>query len=393
MRRIGSEMAKDSSVAEHRISFSNFSLACIYIFINVLFVWKYASDRIHYSLILSLIYIVTISIFLFLVLREYRTNLSASVQNRIYFSAVVFLACILTVLMFHFDPGKIAVGRYPAMHDWITRLLHGEFPYASSVNPSGLPFLFILAIPFYILGDLGFLQIFSFLMLAFIAHIESGKSDLFKFRAMLLLIMAPIFLFEIVVRSDLFSNMVIVMLYLVIFRLYNRNVGFIFPLLSGVAGGLLLSTRGVVSIIYIIFFLFMIREHRFKYGLFILSMLAGFIITLAPFLIWNADYFIGSGPFAIQLSYIPGWVFILSIIASVICGLIVRSFEAVYKSITVTLFGVVFVAFTISTMSFGLTESVLGDRFDISYFSFAMPFLLLSLSRSGESNYPKIPER
>jgi hypothetical protein len=209
---------------------------------------------------------------------------------------------------------------------------------------------------------------------------------------MLFLITAPIFLFEIVVRSDLFSNMVIVILYLVIFRLYSRHGGYIFPVLSGAAGGLLLSTRGVAFIIYIIFFLYMIREHRFKYGLFILSMLAGFVITLAPFLIWNADYFIGSGPFAIQSSYIPGWVFVISIIASVICGLAVRSLRAVYTSITIVLFGVVLVAFVISLANFGLTESVLGDRFDISYFAFAMPFLLLSLAGSGEANYPKSTE-
>ncbi len=386
-------MVKDSSVPECRISFGNISLACIYIFINVLFVWKYASDRIQYPLILSLIYIVIISIVLYLTLKDYRTNLSASVQNRIYLSVVAFSACALTIIMFQFDPEKIAVGRYPAMYEWITRLLSGEFPYASDINPSGFPFLFILAIPFYILGDLGFFQIFGFLVFAFIVHIESSKNDLFRFRTVLLLITAPIFLFEIVVRSDLFSNMVIVMLYLVFFQLHGRNRGYIFPILFGVAGGLLLSTRGVVFLVYIIFFLFMIRRRRFKYGLFIFSMLAGFILTLAPFLIWNAGHFIESGPFAIQLSYIPGWVFFLSVIASVICGLSIRSPRGIYTAISVTLFGVVLVAFVISIINFGLTESVLGDRFDISYFSFALPFLLLSLSRSGESDYPKIPER
>lgn len=384
---------RDSNVQEDRTSHGNIWLACIYIFINVLFVWKYAHDRIQYPLILSLIYIVIIAIVLFLVLRDYRTDLSANIQNRIYFSIVAFFACALTIIMFQFDPGKIAVGRYPAMYEWITRLLSGEFPYASSVNPSGLPFLFIVAIPFYLLGDLGFFQIFSFLVFGFITYKESGKSDLFKFRTTLLLITAPIFLFEIVVRSDLFSNMVIVIFYLVIFRSYNRNGGYISPVLLGVAAGLLLSTRGVVFIIYIVFFLFMIREHRFKYGLFIVSMLAGFAITLAPFLIWNADYFIASGPFAIQLSYIPGWVFVISIIASVICGLTIRSLRAIYTSIAIVLFGVVFIAFVISLLNFGLTESVLGDRFDISYFSFALPFLLLSLARSGEANYPKSAER
>ena len=338
-----------------------------------------------YPLILSLIYIVIIFIVLYSASKEYEINLSANVLNRIYFSAVAFSACVLTIIMFQFDPEKIAVGRYPAMYEWITRLLNGEFPYAASVNPSGLPFLFILAIPFYILGNLGFFQIFSFLVFAFIIHLGRSENNLSRFRTILLLITAPIFLFEIVVRSDLFSNMVMVMLYLLIFQLYGRSRGYIIPILFGVAGGLLLSTRGVVFLIYIIFFLFMIRRDRFKYGAFIFSMLTGFILTLAPFLIWNADHFIESGPFAIQLSYIPGWVFILSIIASVICGLSIRSPRGIYTAISVTLFGVVFVAFVISIINFGLTESVLGDRFDISYFSFAVPFLLISFGTAGKS--------
>jgi hypothetical protein len=293
--------------------------------------------------------------------------------------------------MFQFDPARIAVGRYPAMYEWITRLLSGEFPYASSVNPSGFPFLFVLAIPFYILGDLGLFQIFSFLVFALIIHLGCSKNDLSRYRVILLLCAAPIFLFEIVVRSDLFSNVVMVMLYLVIFQLYSRNREYIFVILLGLGGGLLLSTRGVVLLIYIIFFLYMIRKHEFKYGVFIISMLAGFFFTLAPFLIWNTDHFIESGPFAIQLSYIPGWVFILSIIASVICGLSIKSLRGVYTAISVMLFGVVFIAFVISIINFGLTESVLGDRFDISYFSFALPFLLISFGTNGESLLSQMP--
>ncbi len=367
-----------------KISTANLIRACIYIFMNILFVWKYASDYLPYPVISALIYLGIIITVLYFSLRDNEINLSANVQNRIYFSLVFFSACVLTVIMLQFDPAKIAVGRYPAMYEWITRLLSGEFPYASGVNPSGFPFLFILAVPFYILGDIGFFQIFSFLVFAIIVHLGHRESDLSRFRIILLLMAAPIFLFEIVVRSDLFSNMVMIMLYLTIFQLYNRKREYISPILLGIAGGLLLSTRGVVFLIYIIFFLFAIRRDRFRYGFFIVSMLAGFVLTLAPFLIWDAKRFVESGPFVIQLSYIPVWVFILAIIASVACGLGIKSLKGIYTAISVMLFGVVFVAFVISIINFGLTESVLGDRFDISYFSFALPFLLFSFETTGE---------
>ncbi len=366
-----------------KISTGNLARACIYIFMNILFVWKYASDYMPYPGISSLIYLVIIITVLYFALRDYEIIFSANVLNKIYFSVVIISTCVLTVIMLQFDPAKIAVGRYPAMYEWITRLINSEFPYASGANPSGFPFLFMLAVPFYILGDIGFFQIFSFLVFAIIVHLGRTESNLSRFRIILLLMAAPIFLFEIVVRSDLFSNMVMIILYLTIFQLYNRKREYISPILLGIAGGLLLSTRGVVFLIYIIFFLFAIRRDRFRYGLFILSMLAGFILTLAPYLIGDAKHFIESGPFAIQLSYIPVWVFILSVIASVTCGLSIKSLKGIYAAISVMLFGVVFIAFAISIINFGLTESVLGDRFDISYFSFALPFLLFSFETTG----------
>lgn len=369
----------------------------IYILVNTLFVWKYSSEYADYPW-MPVVYLLVIIAFLRLSFKDHRSGrLPTQKTDRIYFTVVTLSAFILALLMFQFDPDSIAVGRYPALHDWISRLLAGKFPYASAFNPSGMPFLFILAMPFYFLGDPGLLQIFSFMVFGGVVYLQSGRNLVPSLRILVLLIVSPAFLFEIVVRSDLFSNMVIVLLYIFIFDRYARREERMNAILLGLAGGFLLSTRGIVALIYIVFFLYVIRQNRLNYHLVLLSAAAGFILILLPFLLWNFEYFVRSGPLAIQTSYIPWWVYFPAVAAAVLSGFLAGTLRGVFVGSFITLFGIVLSAFLKSIIEFGLAGSVLGDRFDISYFSFCLPFLLASLitddreDLSRKSSAPQSP--
>lgn len=368
---------------ENRLSISSLSLLIIYLFINTLFVFKYAPDFSLNSIISLTAYLLAALILIIAVFRDYEFSTEKRRQGIIYLILAAIATIFLAVLMFQFNPDNIEVGRYPALHDWITRLLDGQFPYSSSRNPSGFPMLFILALPFYLLGDLGFFQILSFVLFALFIYYRFSDKVPDAFRIILLLVASPIFGYEIVVRSELFSNMIIIIVYLAVLERLLRNKSFSATIALGIIGGLLLSTRGIVLLIYIVFFGYLFRYRKIRYSLFIASMLAGFILTLAPFMIWNWGYFISSGPFSIQLSYIPGWLLVLAILSSVACAVTARSWKRTYTSISFILFGVVFVTFIFSALKIGLSASVIHDRFDISYFSFSLPFLLLSL------NFPK----
>jgi len=155
-------------------------------------------------------------------------------------------------------------------------------------------------------------------------------------------------------------------------------------ILLGLIGGLLLSTRGIVLLIYIPFFGYLFRSKIIRDGLFYLSMFLGFSLSLVPFLVWDWTNFTNFGPFSIQLSHIPHWTLILAIISSLCCALTLGSLKRIYSSIGFILFGVTFMLFIISVFDFGWYQAVLGDRFDISYFCFALPFLLISLDFSGK---------
>lgn len=288
-------------------------------------------------------------------------------------------AVILTLLMLRFDPGQIRVGRFPALHDWISRLLAGQFPYISPTRPSGFPVLFLIAMPFYWLGDLGFLQILAFLIYALLVHSRFGTRNMNRFRALLMLTCAPVFLYEIVVRSDLFSNMVLIIVFLDLCEDRVQECGTVQLMLLGLAGGLLLATRGIVLIIYVMYFGFLFKNQMLRGLTFACGVLAGFLVSLAPFAIWNWRYFIERGPFAIQASYLPLWLAALMIVISTYVAHHAKTVNVLYKYMAAILFAVVSIAFLISVINSGWHATVLQDGFDISYFCFMLPFLILAL--------------
>jgi hypothetical protein len=108
-------------------------------------------------------------------------------------------------------------------------------------------------------------------------------------------------------------------------------------------------------------------------------LIAGFFLTLLPFLAWNPDYFLAKGPLAIQSSYLPKALILLSIISAFVWGLKNKNFKDFVTAAAIFLFITVAVAFSISVTSVGFYKAVRGDFFDISYFCFTLPFLLLAL--------------
>jgi hypothetical protein len=363
----------------NKIPITDICSFAIYELINVVFVYKYTSRITSQPWATSLLYLIIVNLLILLSFKNYEFRLFSKTESVIYFSMIALLAILLTFLMFHFDPQKIRVGRYPAMHDWITRFFNSEFPYASPIKPSGFPFLFVMAMPFYFLGDLGFFQIFSFIVFSVLVYLRHRQNSLNRFRLIFLLITAPGFLYEIVVRSDLFSNMIMVMLCLAIFEILSRKGNRIVLIIFGIVGGLLLSTRGIVLLIYVTFFGYFWRRKIIQDGLFFISMFIGFLLTLVPFLIWNWGYFTNFGPFSIQLAHIPNWLLILSVASSIYCALTIRSLKRIYSSVSFILFGVAGVAFIVMVFNCGWYQTVLGDGFDIGYFCFSLPFLLISL--------------
>ena len=349
----------------------------IYIFINVLFVYKYSIRFLSHPWLWIVGYPLAICALVFIFTRDFELKTSQEVSNALFISTVVLIAVILTLGMRHFNPAQIRVTRYPALHDWITRLLNGQYPYTSTALPSGFPVLFLIAVPFYVLGDLGLLQIFAFLIYAHILHRRFGSGSMTRMHALLLLLVSPVFLYEIAVRSDLFSNMVLVIAFMVCTRDEVDHARIPALAIMGIIGGLLLATRGIVLLIFLIYYGYLFKNQLKRGMVFACALVSGFTISCIPFVVWDAGSFLRHGPFAIQTSYLPIWLTASFVILGIFFALRADSLAKVYGFITWMLVGAVGMAFLISLHNYGWSATIHYDRFDVSYFCFALPFLLL----------------
>jgi len=293
----------------------------------------------------------------------------------VYTVAVLTAAVLLLLLMLQFDPEGIRNGRYWAVHEWLGRMSHGFFPYASPHLHTGFPFLFVLMLPFYLMGDVGLLQVCTFVMLAYIfrrgavANASAG---------ILLLLVAPAFLYEIAVRSDLFSNIAILIFFLYLLdAILQRPTNHRWSAM-GLAAGLLLATRAVSFLVWIAYLGYVIRR-RPRAALQLLAYsIAAFLAAIVPFWIWDARGFVAEGPFMTELTLsqlsLP-WIAAL-IIGAAVTGLLADSLAAVLTAIGFTLFAAAVIPFFQCLWSAGLTWTIWRDGFDISYFCFSLPPLL-----------------
>lgn len=359
---------------------ARFALAALYISVNLPFAFKYPQRAGGHGLIAAALY-ATFATALWLAGPRLARACARRDRNGWGFAAVAACAAIaLALVMTRFDPEALRVTRYPAIREWLDHLLHGRFPYASAVLPSSFPVLFLIALPFHWIGDPGFLQIAAFGAFAWACHRTARAHPETAWLALGLLLAAPLFLYEVVTRSELFSNMTLVLLFL---AWIESEAPPATAAWRGVAAGLLLSTRGIVGLAYAVFLPWRFRDDR-RAGVVVAAWcVATFIATLVPFILWDARRFAQFGPFAIQLSYIPKPLLAGVFAVAIAWGSLARSALQAWLGVVWILFGVIAALFAWSIALQGWTYILVQDDFDISYFAFAHTFLIWVVARFG----------
>lgn len=243
---------------KQRLSFTYF----IFIFINTLFVVKYVSRMGTFNgYIVALIYTLLLSI---ISLGYIRLSLNNYYKPLFFITSILFF--VFTIyLNINVDGDALMVDRWSAMEVGIKALLNGEYPYSTidhlNGRTSNLPILLFIGIPFYFLGNIGFLQSFAFILFVYITFkvFNNYKERLL---CIVLLIFSPSYIWEIYVKSDLMSNFIII-LSVVIFMQdrISRNIK-ISPLFESFLLTSLIMTRVTAIIpISILFF-----KHFYKYS-------------------------------------------------------------------------------------------------------------------------------
>lgn len=355
-------------------------------FCTILFVTKYGYRMVGLWSI-PLAFLVALLIYGFLTYIEKWTPAWQSVMNKKkYFPAVIYLGAISTLGMIwiEFDT---RVGRYYAIDEWLDLLAVGAYPYAGGTNPSGFPFLFLSAVPFYFLGNIGFLIPIGITALAVILLLEKTTVREITISFGVLFSM-PALYYEYLTRSELLYNMTLgIVMMSLIGKGKSEDHSPVFHYILAAAWGAVLSTRLIMAVPYAIFMLYYYRDDL---KLMLKSMLlsAGvFILFILPFIYWNAEAFFNDGPFAIQTLYLPWYIILAGAAVLIYIGRIVTTKQEVYFATGVTIFFLVLISFSISLFSTTFSRAVLNSGFDISYFIMPLPFLVMAIQEYNVDRY------
>ncbi len=369
-------------------NFKTYFSLCLLAWIGSLFVFKYGARLFPSLVIASLfaaLYVVIYLAALVMIQRIGIPRLSWLADRRLFLVVLAILLMVALAIVFIF-PEASRVSRLFALREWLARLLSGSFPWSFSItqNPSGLPFLFILALPFDLLGNLGLLEVLG-IVLFFISLTRLFPQPKARWLPLLALVLVPSFFYELLVRSELLFNISLVILLMLLAEpyLHPEKLDFAFFALAALFG-LVLSTRTIVGVIYAAYYVFKFRQQVLRGIVFSGLTLLFFGLTLLPFIVWDPGAFFTQGPFYMQLLHLPVALAGLFVVLAAVAGWKAENFHQVIFLSGILLFLIVGAAFIWTAAATGLTASIINDGFDITYFIFCVPLLVLSLASPAE---------
>jgi hypothetical protein len=363
------------------------------ILINLLFIAKYGA-RFNLAFPAGIAYVFFIALLTFAF-----HKLPRAIPPWIPFGLVLLFCCFAFVVLHVIKPLSINVDRWSAMANFDAALLRGDYPYLAKTHLGGLmsclPVMYFSGLPFYLLGDVGYYQIFSLLLFSLLVYglIANTKTRTY---ILLLLMSSPVFIYEVIVRSDLFTNMVLFLVIIFVAEKCKNRKSTKQMLLLGSLIGLIGLTRSVVGLLFLLYF---IRYFEFKKEIrsavvFLSSAAATFLGILAVFYFWSPLDFVAHIPFSHQKEFVPNSILALFVFAASLAGVFVKSLKHFVWSAGFLMIALISVLFILSIQRMGVQNALWKHMFDISYFSFSMPFLILGIGFVIEEiPYPLICRR
>lgn len=363
----------------------------IYLIINALFIVKYG-EKYNIALLFSyFIAIVGLSFFFI------KINLKTLFYKYFFWIGVISFFIFSVFLNDKIDGNSLNVDRWSAMEVGIKAILNGQYPYNipdhMGWESSNLPMLIVIGMPFYLLfGSVGYLQSFIFLLFCYL--IVSIFAD-YKQRlaVLILLFLSPSYLWEVYVKSDLFSNFVIIcgFTYFIWKKFLSKTR--IKPEAVSFFTALLILTRlsAVIPLTILLFKKFYDLSVKKKLRFIIVFVVSVSVIVYiffhnAP----NRDVLINHNPLMIQGTKQPLLLSFSYIALALILSFRLKSLHEIMYWSGILLFICVLVPFIIYFVKFGYTEMIVNSSFDISFFNMAMPFILISVVLAiSKENYKK----
>ena len=353
----------------------------IFAAINILFSIKYFSRYTEYYLLFtaSLLFI---HIFLFYKGDKFFKNAA----GRCTVINIIMLAvfCLASIFIFSKISAEASNSdRWSVITSFWDIFFNGEYVYfaKSHLNnyPGPMPFYFILALPFYLIGELGLFSLSGLIVFYFLMrYIKATPS--FQTIFLLLILSSPFYLWEISSRSNIFLNSTLIVFSFAFFLMIKNYKSLKSQLFAGLVLGLMLSTRNIFAICYIILFLYSIKSKKsdivatIKIGCFTILV---FALTFAPFIWGHLSDFRQMNPFIIQSSYLmPVELSFFAIFCSFFMFLFCKKDLDVFFYSGVILFFTITLHLLHHSVDESFYKAVFESYADISYFIMCIPFFL-----------------
>lgn len=361
----------------------NISLS-ILLFINFIFIYNYASRITDLHLYVALLVI----IIQYAVYKYHnRLKIERKTLKHISIAGVFLIFCVSIITHFKVPLESLNVDRWSVIDSFLTEFFNGNYPYYAKSNvgnpPGPMPVYFIIAIPFYLIGELSFLSIVGYGLLIIFLLRNSNKLSLF----LLLYILSCSYMYwEIISRSNILTFSFFVVLALTAFiNVENKPKKNFF--LTAILIGLLLSTRSIYAIAYIVFFMSTIINKSLKFNklfLFLSIAVASFIFSFLPFIVCFPDDFFVMNPFIVQTSFlVPSYFTIIFLAMAFLLSFLVKNDDDkfFYSGIGLFLAICTYAGYHYFSHNHKLHE--LTQNIDISYFIFCVPFLIYFLNSTS----------
>jgi hypothetical protein len=274
----------------------------------------------------------------------------------------------------------LRVDRHEMVRLFWDNAFSGQNPYLpenpQSNVPGPFPFYFILALPFKGIGEMGYFSLSG--VIVFMLLVRSAPADdRRKTAAMVLCAVSPAVWYEIVARSTVFLNAVLILAWMILAENTRGRASRITAFVWGFSLGCLLCTRSI-AFFMLVPFLRRLRTLPAVAGFareWISGTFLGFFLFLAPLLLFDS-FRHGVNPFSIQASIMPAWLAAPVFIAFVAASFRTSSFENVLFLESVFLFLLLAVYILDKTVRFGWNAVVFRHHADISYLLFVLPAAL-----------------
>ena len=363
---------------------------CVFLTINLIFSIKYFS---RYS-DLFLLWTIILSVIQIIIWKKMPImNLFNKKGYRILDIIVLSLYFIVCIFIFNkVSPETLNVDRWSVITSFWDNYFQDEYVYAARSHqgnlPGPMPFYFILALPFYLLGELGY---FSFLGVI-VFYLTMCFSEIgFKNRAtvLLLILSSSFYIWEIITRSNIFLNSSLILFSLVLFFKIKGYDSLKKQLLFGLLFGLLLSTRNVFIVSYIITFIYLLNKKIISFNVILriaVFTLLSFSMTFVPFLYNYISKFMEINPFIIQSSaLIPFGYSVGIILLSFLIGFLCKKETDVYFYSGIILFLAIIIHVVHAISIFNVYIAYIESAADISYFILCVPFFLYYLVSTNDT--------